>query len=84
MLNNRLSDYMKDPTSVQSFLVSIVGGDFTAYQVQRDALHRLYYGPNGQSALTAIPPPPPPTTLAPPPPPSARTGSVRYHRRSSE
>lgn len=66
----------------KSILEYIVGGDFTAYDLQRQMLYDLYdASAYVQQAISQVPPPPPATeTLSippPPPPPPAAAVAAR-------
>ena len=46
--------------NVPSFLEQIVGGNFEAYDTQREYLRELHIGPHGLQAPAVLLPPPPP------------------------
>lgn len=74
-----------------SFLEHVVGGNFEAYDTQREYLQELHLGPSGLKAPAVLPPPPPPPTNRrdnsftppPPPPPPTYQAQVPVRTRSS-
>lgn len=69
-LQSRLHDELIHPRRSDSLLEDILGGNFSAYDLQRRSLYNLHTEMLQKAA--AIPPPPPttgPETKAPPPPP---------------
>ena len=76
--------------NVPSFLEQIVGGNFEAYDSQREYLRELHIGPRGSHAPAVLPPPPPSieerkqsNQTVPPPPQSSHQAQVTVRTRSS-
>ena len=86
-LQRRLQGKVTNPRSVGSLLEDILGGNFTAYESQRQSLYDLHARMLQKSL--AVPPPPPAAVPAPeippPPPPSgpSTTQSVDLSTRRS-
>jgi len=70
-LQRRLQDKLTSPERCDSLLEDILGGNFSAYELQRQSLYKLHTETLRTSS--AVPPPPPaaiPASKVPPPPPS--------------
>lgn len=74
---------------VSSFLELIVGGNFEAYDTQREYLRELHIGPRGLKAPAVLPPSPPKENrqpqhqFTPPPPPPTYQAQVPVRTRTS-
>jgi len=77
-LQHRVHDGLSHPGRSGSLLEDVLGGNFTAYELQRQALYNLYTGMLEKDS--AIPPTPPfslPTTRASPPSPPKAIGPAQ-------
>ena len=53
VLGTKLAAWDYDPSSTKSFLESILGCNYTAYERQRDILYELHYGTKRNAGVTA-------------------------------
>lgn len=84
MLQERLDELNELETNNFSLLEELVGGNFYAYDLQRDVLSQLYYGPGGRSVPSVIPPPPPPIREHVPPPPNRSSAQAKSNGRNQQ